>query len=465
MLLDSRPEGTGQALISSGLDFFAPWLIGSVSVDDYEQDWEQVMRLARSDGLLPEHDLYYPLAPAVTGLDPSVEQVLVERLQGILEAVECVARNYAKDTELQQFLNLPNFLQECALIDPHGDQYVDYCRFDLAGDQLDNIRVYEVGGDFPGSNITSGFLNSYWRKTLTIGPLIEGYQAARIEEPGWLVAELLKLGARRGVNIADTDQIALLCPEEIHFLPEVLLLKEQVRYHRRTPLCVAADQFDADGTSLGFLMYPNLPFVEDPDRYAAVLKRIANGGLIVFNGILGRAIGGNKLTLAVLSDPRFRRLFTDRQIANIDSLIPWSRKLDNGVTIHETQAQRADLVLKAPYDALSRGVHIGREQNPIQWHRLVEVGARQGWLVQEFTPSQRIVAESSCFHRTLGATFLAGRAAGYTARLSTSLRATFCPGGGMQAVFGNHAHTARAASAATKEISQLASDAPWPPSC
>jgi hypothetical protein len=443
-LVDSGEEHGGRSLIRSDLDFFAPCLPAAISDEDYKRDWDRVMRLAQSDGLLPEEALHYPLIPAVSGLDPSVEGVWVERLHSVVEAVERVAKNYVKDVELQHFLNLPPSLHEYALADTCSGRYVDYCRFDLAGDQLDNIRVLEVNGCFPGLSNTGGLLNRYWRQTSTVGPLVDRYPPAQIEEPGWLVGELLKVGAMRELDVDNVNQIALLSSEEAHALPESLLIKKQVRHHCRTPICMAADQPLNDDTPLGLLMYPNLPFVENPGRYDAVLKRVASGELIALNGILGRAVGGCKLTLAVLSDPRFQRFFTADQVATINSLIPWSRKLDDGATIHETRAQRAELVLKAPHDFMSQGVYIGCSLSPDQWRRLVNEGARQGWLVQEFVPPQRFVTESGYYYRTLGAAFVAGRVAGYTARLSPSLLGTFIPEGGMHAVFGSHSHVSPA---------------------
>lgn len=440
---NSSQETTDQTLIRSDFNFFTPCLARPASAKKYQHDWEHVLSLARSDGLLPEQGPRYPLAPAVTVFNPSAEQILVEQFQGVLDAVECVANNYATDVEIQQFLDLPPFIQKCALADPNSGRHVNYCRFDFAGNHLGKIKIFEVGGDFPGVSITSGLLNKYWRQTSTIGALVNEYQTARSEEPGWFVAELLELGFRRGIDISNVDRISLFRSEELCCLPEVLQLADQIRRHRRIPICLAADQPDVNNTSLGFLMYMTQPFAEDPDRYAAVLKRIANGKLIVFNGILGRAVGSNKLTLAVMSDPRFRRLFTPRQVTHIDTLVPWSRKLDDGVTIHETVTQRTDLVLKEPYNALSMGVHVGRKQSPTQWRRLVDIGARQGWLVQEFIPSQRIATGLGHFYRTLGAVFMSGRVIGYVALLNASVPPNLSSSeGGLQAVFGNYAHKA-----------------------
>ena len=89
---------------------------------------------------------------------------------------------------------------------------------------------------------------------------------------------------------------------------------------------MAAEHPETDGAEVAMLMYPNTPFVREPARYARVLDRTSAGELIVFNGILGRFIGANKLTLAVLSGPPFRALFDVDQLAGIEALVPWSRK-------------------------------------------------------------------------------------------------------------------------------------------
>ena len=68
----------------------------------------------------------------------------------------------------------------------------------------------------------------------------------------------------------------------------------------------------------------------------------------------------------------------------------------------------------------------------------MDTAEAEGWLPQESVPEQPPPTEAGRFHRTLGAAFLAGRAVGHTARLSSSLRATLTPRGGIQSVLGQH---------------------------
>ena len=431
----------GPRLIEYDRDFFPSDNPGVLTRAQYLRDWKHVETLARADGLLPEHDMKWPLASAVTGYVPLAERLLLDRLTTVMEAVEAVAARWRVDAGLREFLNLPDGIARRAMREPSGERVVDYCRFDLAGDQLDDVRIFEVGGDFPGGLPTTGLLNRYWRQTDGVGRIVQAYRPALIEEPGWQIGALLDLAQRRGRPGMRGDRIALLVASELHPLPELELVRQQVRHHGRVPICVPAEHPDADSVTTALLMYPNTPFVQSPDSYARVLDRIADGDLVTFNGILGRFIGANKLTLAVLSDPRFRHLFTEGQLAAISSLVPWSRKVGDGVEPRDALNNRGDLVLKAPFDAISAGVRLGREHSAQEWAELVKVGAREGWLLQEFVAEQSIDTDRGLFHRTLGVAFLAGRPVGHTARLSTSLRATLCPGGGVQAVFGDHIGT------------------------
>ena len=157
-----------------------------------------------------------------------------------------------------------------------------------------------------------------------------------------------------------------------------------------------------------------------------------SGELVMPNEITGRVIASNKLCLAVMSDPRFARLFDSADRKAIAALVPWSRKLGDGVSMAEVVARREHLVVKDPYGAIGRSVHIGRECSAEEWRGLVESTDRQGWLVQEYVPAQRVPTPTGPYHRTMGVGFFNGRIVGYTGLLSrfTVTNSRFGPGGG-----------------------------------
>lgn len=441
MSLDARPGLMAEhaSLIPADRDLFVP-PASEDAIAGFEKNLREayayVVRQARSDGLLPGQGVSLPLVPVVTGLDPHAERVLRERCLTVLACLERVAAAYRCDPELQKFLDVPSPLREWVLADEFAAaRRIDYCRFDVIGDHLSDLRVLEFNGEFAGGLLTTGLLARHWRRAPAIGPLISGWEASEslIENDTWLIDELLALGAAQGVH---SEHVALVCPVELRLFTEVALLARQAR--RRHLISVIAEPRELvvePSVRLAFLVCSTAALLADFESYRPLFERMATGELVVSNGITGRAIGSNKLALAMMSDPRFQRLFTAAQRDAIAALVPWSRKLDDGISADEALAQREDVVLKAPYEALSRAVYIGREHSPARWRALVESAARKGWLVQEFVPSQRVVTADGTYCRTLGVGLANGHVVGYTARLSRSLMGTIYPDGGVQSVF------------------------------
>lgn len=433
------------SLVPVGRDLFVPPVPGGASRGfgkDHREAYAYVVSQARSEGLLLDHEFDIPLAPVVSGLEPRAERVLRERCLTVLACLERIAAAYHSDPELREFLDVPCPLREWVLADERAtERRIDYCRFDVIGDHLPDLRVLEFNGEYPLGLLTTGLLARYWRRAPVVGELISGWNTTEslIEGDTWLIDELLALGATQGVG---GEHVALLCAAQFRAFPEIVLLAQQARRRGLVPVIVEPQELVSEpGVRLAFLVYPTFALLAGLAGYPALAERILTGELVVSNGITGRAVGSNKLALAVMSDPRFQRLFTGVERDAIAALVPWSRKLGAGMSADEALAQREDVVLKAPYEAQSRAVYIGREHSPARWRELVESAARQGWLVQEFVSSQRIVTQDGAFYRTLGVGIANGHVVGYTARLSTSLLATFVTGGGVQSVFASDAGT------------------------
>lgn len=441
MSFDVQPGSVVEhaSFIPADRDLFAPSVRAGCSTEfgkSFQEAYAYVVRRARSDGLLPSQGLFLPLASVVTGLEPCAERILRERCLTVLGCLERIAASYHGDPELQDFLAVPLPLREWVLADECSTgRRIDYCRFDIIGDHLSDLRVLEFNGEFAGGLLTTGLLARYWRSAPTVGSLISSWGTAEslIENDTWLIDELLALGAAQGMS---GERVGLVCPGELRSFTEVALLARQARRRCLVPVVTGPEGLVGEpSVRLAFLVCSTAALLADFTSYRPLFERMVTGELVVSNGITGRAVGSNKLALAVMSDPRFQRLFTAAQQDTIAALVPWSRKLGDGLSADEALAQRHDVVIKAPYEAISRAVYIGREHSPTQWRALVESAARQGWLVQEFVPSQRVVTEDGTYYRTLGVGFVNGHVVGYTARLSTSLVGTAFPPGGVQSVF------------------------------
>ncbi|GLZ31338.1 hypothetical protein Lesp02_35260 [Lentzea sp. NBRC 105346] len=391
-----------------------------------DHGFAHVVSSALRDGLIPTTDFeflphsYVPLAASVACLEPEAEKVLRDHLTRVHTCLRTIIHAYRGNAELRAFLAVP--AEDLVLADPKPS--LDFCRFDLQGNRLGEVRIIEFnGGETILGPLTTGLLARYWRETPTVGALLDRWQAPESVSEGdtWLVDELL--------SVADAERIAVVTPAMAHDFVEFEVLKRQARLHDRVVFTTEPPDVDAD---LGVLVYPTSSVIRNRDAWTPMFDRVLAGDLALPNELAGRLIGSNKLCLAVMSDPRFRGLFTPEDAESIAALVPWSRKLGDGAEVSEVIAGQADLVLKDPYGAIGQSVHIGRECEPERWRELVQ--RCDGWLVQEHVAAQRV----GPFLRTMGVGFCGTRIVGYTGLLSrhTVTNSRFGPGGGIHAIIG-----------------------------
>ncbi|MGW5051918.1 hypothetical protein [Actinokineospora sp. NPDC004072] len=378
-------------------------------------------------------DRPWPLLPSVSVLNAAAESVLRERIAVVVGCLEQVVRRYPVDAELQDFLAVPPQLRRWVLAQPEPWRLrVDCCRVDLLGDTLDEVRALEFNASSPGGLIATGMINRFWWESDLGARLARaGAVAAPFERPGWFADWLLDHGARRGLAHADTLRVGLFHPA-VSSRGGFDLIAEQLRALGRTPVVLQpSDVDDAKELRLGY--FKHIP--RDLDEIAAwdvFCGRVADGDLVVPNLPATRWVAENKLCLAVLSDPRFRWLFTHEQCRALDALIPYSRKLGDGISAAEAIAERARLVLKSPYDAEGRSVVIGAGAAPDEWADAVR--ERAGWLIQRRVTTRPLATERGPLYRDLTAPVVDGEVIGYFSRMSAIDVVNIAQGGSTAAV-------------------------------
>ncbi|MFF7456456.1 hypothetical protein [Kitasatospora sp. NPDC008115] len=325
-----------------------------------------------------------PVAPAVSVLHPEAEPLLRQRVLTAVDCLQRIVRAYPGNPLLQDFLDVPPVLHRW--IARHRDPQsltVDFCRLDLFGDRLGTVRVLEFNASSPGAVIECGTLARLWRRTPEIGALLDEWRvpAGRFEDEHWFTSWLLAHGRARGLTEEQTRHIGVYHTAGRN--PDPHLIAEQFRRGGRTALMRLPSDYSAgDGVRLGYLKH--VPADPDPvhgwDRFCAA---VTDGELVIPNVLAQRWVAENKLCLAVLSDPRFEGLFPPAALATLRTIVPWSRKLGDGITVEQAVADRTRLVLKAPYGYFGNSVRIGREHRPEDWAELMGAPRHRGWLVQE----------------------------------------------------------------------------------
>ena len=91
----------------------------------------------------------------------------------------------------------------------------------------------------------------------------------------------------------------------------------------------------------------------------------------------------------MLSDDRYRRLYTPAQRAAIRSHIPWTRRVVPELG-DEIARRRETLVLKPNDEYGGKGVILGWTVDQAEWEAAIEVGATQSYVVQEAVEIPRV---------------------------------------------------------------------------
>ncbi|MEU7042456.1 hypothetical protein AB0A77_15510 [Streptomyces varsoviensis] len=357
------------------------------------------------------------VVPAVSVLDPRVEPVLRDRIQTVVRCLRELVRRYAGDGRLRDFLDVPEALDRWVRAEPAPERLeVDWCRPDLLGETLGTVRVLEFNASSPGGMLNMGMLTRFWRES-AFGRVLEewGVPPAPLESPTWFADWLLDYGQTHGVARRAGRQVGLFHTRGRF---EFAQMARQLRDRGQRPVLLSPGAPDGDELRLGYLKY--IPLAPDDVRgWEAFCARACDGDLVIPNALAARWVAENKLCLAALSDPRFRYLFAQRECAALDALVPFSRKLGDGITAADAIAERERLVLKAPYSCRGESVVMGVDTPPALWKRTVRDAAHQGWLVQERVAAGIIETADGPFLRDLVAPMLRGRVIGYGGRFSS----------------------------------------------
>lgn len=115
--------------------------------------------------------------------------------------------------------------------------------------------------------------------------------------------------------------------------------------------------------------------VADPDgeRVVEPIFRAHEEGSVILWTTMQSALHTNKGCLAVLSDPRWRDAFTERERALVDRVVPWTRTLsdaedDTGDLLEYCRANREQLIIKPRAGFGGKGIVVGWQTPRDEWN-------------------------------------------------------------------------------------------------
>ena len=163
-----------------------------------------------------------------------------------------------------------------------------------------------------------------------------------------------------------------------------------------------------------------------------------------------------KAFFAVLTDPRYDHLFSERERAGFRAHVPWTRVLEDAGTDRDgrsvglpelVRGLRDQLVLKPNDEYGGKGVLLGWEATPSAWDEAIEAALRDPrgtWIVQDRIPVRREIfpmfdAQGRVTMQDmlvdLAPYLFRGRMGGYLTRLSSGGLANVTSGGGQVPAF------------------------------
>src|ERR1041384_115897 len=124
------------------------------------------------------------------------------------------------------------------------------------------------------------------------------------------------------------------------------------------------------------------------DETRALRDAYVAGGACVVNSFRAKLLH-KKMSLALLSDDRYERLYTLGQRAAIRRHIPWTRRVRPELA-EDIARRRETLVLKPNDEYGGKGVVLGWTVEEAEWEAAIEVATTQSYVVQEAVEIPRI---------------------------------------------------------------------------
>ncbi len=401
------------------------------------QAYAYVQHRAAEDGLVMSYEgnrtKPYPVMLGVCCLHKQAETLLQQRIKTVFSALQKIVVAYHDDAQLQAFLAIPKALNDWVMQDCEpSHRSVDLCRFDMMGHSLDTLRIIEFNANAPGGIAYFGFVNTYWREAPETAELISSWGSAPsiLEQPGWFSDWITNLAHRRGLT--SIDAIGLLHPPNGNILELPHLQKRLQHQGYQCPMMSPADAYE-NGKPLfqvAYLKYGVQRTLKDISQWERFCTGVVNNEIVIPSSLSGRWIGDNKLCLAVMSDPRFSYLFNLVEQQAIRQMIPYSRKLGDGINAENILVNKDNWVIKNPYDTRGAGVYVGRDHTEMQWKKLFADQQLDGFLVQEYIDSHNLIAGNAVpGFRDLVAIIASGRIVGYASRVSSGYKVNIAQDG------------------------------------
>lgn len=336
-----------------------------------------------------------------------IDSAALPGIRGLAESyvalLEKVVRLYRSRAEVRRFLDLGSAAEE--LIDAEGEveRAITICRLDGYVDRASGrLRLLENNADSPAGTLFTPRLNRLAREL--IGDELDAPPLLPMDDGDPFIDLLLDSAPRRAADGRPLHMAVLQPRGRANRESDELAAALRARGQR----CAVVDPRDLALTDDG-LVFSGAPLdvvwnkintavwnelIAEAPEIVDILARAARHAAAptMLNSYGARHVAEAKTSLALLHDPRFDSLFTAEEKALVETLVPWTAKLERDATVRfegedwplETllRERQDDLVLKDRYDIRGDGVTIGRAESGQDWQDKVAAAWGTGASVQ-----------------------------------------------------------------------------------
>ncbi|TMF38049.1 MAG: hypothetical protein E6I27_06745 [Chloroflexi bacterium] len=317
----------------------------------------------------------------------------VSAAEGVFRALAALEKAVLKDTELRAELGLEPEEERLAMADPGFKSSSPSARLDSFF--ADEVRFVEYNAESPAGMAYSDNLAQIFARLPVMKAFRKQFRGRFLPTRRRQLRSMLRAFAQwdRGA----TPVMAIVDWEGLPTAPEFEMFKSFFEEAGvRTVICdpraleFRRGKLYAQGAAVN-LVYRRVLTSELLDRgeeTRALGDAYVAGAACVVNSFRAKLLH-KKMSLALLSDDRYERLYTTAQRAAVRRHIPWTRRVRPEL-VDEIAGRRQHLVLKPNDEYGGKGVVLGWTVDQTEWEAAIQVATTQSYVVQEAVEIPRV---------------------------------------------------------------------------
>jgi hypothetical protein len=321
----------------------------------------------------------------------------------LYKALARLERALLKDEALRRELDLEPQEERLALADPGFSAASPSARLDgFVGDD-GVIRYVEYNAESPAGMAYNDELVAVFETLPVMKAFKRSFRARTVPTRGRQLAVMQRADRARG---GDRPAIAIVDWRGLPTLTEFEMFQRFFEEKGlRTIICAPEDltfsrgKLRADGKAID-LVYRRVltsELLARPEVAKPLVSAYLAGAVTVVNSFRAKLLH-KKMSLALLSDDRYEKLYTEDQRAAIARHIPWTRKVREGHTTYDRKvvdladfvlADREHLALKPNDEYGGKGIVLGWTVDQHEWEQAFLTALTSSYVVQERVPVPR----------------------------------------------------------------------------